>query len=56
MEEKSWLETLRKRILEDERERLLQPMWENVHKEQEEQEKMNEEKVSEKCTRDVLKV
>lgn len=31
-------------------------VWESVQKEQEERERMTEEKVSEKCTRDVLEV
>ena len=44
------------RFLEEEREKLLQEVRESVQKEQEERERMNEKKRTEKCTCDVLEV
>lgn len=44
------------KFLEEEEEGLMEMVRESVQKEQEERERMNKEKVYEKCTRDVLEV
>ncbi|XP_058742167.1 uncharacterized protein LOC131614622 [Vicia villosa] len=48
------LQMLQEKFSEEEKEKLLKTVRESVQKKQEERERMNKEKMFEKCTRDVL--